>query len=350
MIDPTQVRIALPIATASPHRAARAGELRIGQFNVKNMFDTVDDPNRRDTVVTQAAYDLKLEKLAISIRDNLAAPDVLALQEVESQHVLDDLLKRPELSKLGYQSVLLPGNDLRGINVGMIYRGGTIDVTSAMQSNTKAVRSAPPRRPQPTVGATPTTRANALSNPGDQVDATQLFARPPLVVDAVFHPAGASGLRAAADGQHLTLIINHFKSKMGGPKNDARREEQATFVAGLVDARAAADPHANVIVIGDLNTNEDETSFRNLVQHADGRTRLTTVTSALAEVDRYSWGRPSRHYLFDHILVTGRLQTALAGAQILHFNTTAPKGSDADPLSGIGVSDHDPIIATFLLR
>ncbi|MBC7462137.1 MAG: hypothetical protein H7287_12310 [Thermoleophilia bacterium] len=326
----------MQITAVSPRAlaAAPSGQLRVGQFNVENFFDTVDDPHRRDTVTSPAAYQVKLQKLALAVRDQMGAPDVVTLEEVEGQQVLDDLLLRPELAGLGYRSIVMQGNDLRGINVAMLYRAGTISITKAAQANMQAVL--------------PGFRGAALPNPGDQVDPALLFARPPLVVDAVFHAPGQD----AAAGQSLTFIINHFKSKMGGPINDARREQQAAFVAGLVDARTAADPGARVLVTGDLNTGEHETAFANLARHADGSTRLTSATAGLAEADRYSWGKtPSARELFDHILLTGSMQSALTGAAILHINTSKEgRGKASDPSTGLGVSDHDPIVATFLLK
>lgn len=320
-----QINAVTPRAISQGDATTAAGTLRVGQFNVENLFDTVDDPRRNDTVLSAAAYDLKLQKLAIAIRDNLGAPDVLALEEVEGLNVLQDLVQRPELKGLGYQAVLMSGNDARGINVGMIYRGGTIEVTKAAQAN-----------------APLQTEGNA--------DPALLFSRPPLVVDAVYHPA--AGLRSAAEGQELTFIVNHFKSKLGGPAaTDKLREAQATFVAGLVDARVAADPKANVLVLGDLNADDSEKPLQLLGKHADGSTRLSSATAGLDAADRYSWGKSKgQRELFDHILVTGGLQEALSGTKILHFNTTAPKGSNTKANTGIGVSDHDPVIATFLLK
>ena len=71
--------------------------LRVGFWNVENLFDLKDDPTTRDEEfalggkknVTQDIYDLKLKNCAAVLADLNA--DVLGLCEVENYFVLDEL-------------------------------------------------------------------------------------------------------------------------------------------------------------------------------------------------------------------------------------------------------------------
>src|SRR5690606_12033924 len=103
----------------------------VGTLNMWNLFDTVDDPGG-DSVLGHTEYSRRLTKLAETIRSELGAPDVLAVQEVENARVLEDLLARPELEALGYQYAILPGVDPRGINVGFLHRDN-VNITDLRQ-------------------------------------------------------------------------------------------------------------------------------------------------------------------------------------------------------------------------
>lgn len=98
--DGRATRATEPLATGSTR-------VRIGQLNVKNLFDTVDEPRRQDTVVTAATLESQLGKLALTLRDTMGAPDVVALQEVENIGVLRQLAAHPLLAELGYEGELL---------------------------------------------------------------------------------------------------------------------------------------------------------------------------------------------------------------------------------------------------
>jgi hypothetical protein len=78
------------------------------------------------------------------------------------------------------------------------------------------------------------------------VDGVNVFTRAPQV--AHFRVAAQPG---SSDTYDLWAISNHFSSTP-----DARvgqRTEQAAYAAAIADAIAAADPHARIVVGGDLN-------------------------------------------------------------------------------------------------
>src|SRR5215213_10702424 len=120
--DQIQVLDKLP-PTSMPQKAARPqskpGELVVAAYNVLNLFDDYDDPYRNDEI-TPAKPRAQMERLAESIRQLNA--DVIAVEEVENRDYLERFVN-VFLPDMGYEDVVLfEGNDMRGIDVGLISR------------------------------------------------------------------------------------------------------------------------------------------------------------------------------------------------------------------------------------
>jgi endonuclease/exonuclease/phosphatase family metal-dependent hydrolase len=77
-------------------------------------------------------------------------------------------------------------------------------------------------------------------------------------------PAGRAGrdileLEIDASGRRLAVLACHWKSKSEGAETtEEARRESAALVRGLISARIAADPAAEVVVCGDHNESPDE--------------------------------------------------------------------------------------------
>jgi predicted extracellular nuclease len=322
-------------------QAQASAPFTVGQFNVENFFP-VGANKAAGVPVSPEQYRAKLAKLALAIDGELHNPDVLALEEIGNKRVIDDLLAMPALAAQGYQTVMLPTNDKRGINVALLYKPSVVTLDAARQEN-------PPALPKP--GRT-RSHGNHGSNGGDRsaggnIDPTKLFARPPLVVDVTVR--GAAQLGAPdAPGHKVELIVNHFLSKLGGSKSDARREAQAKFVGGLVDSARASDAARGVIVLGDLNTEYGDQAYRDVITGANGVQRVEDVpVLGLPEADRYTGVYRGAHDMLDHMMVTPDLGAALTTARIPHFDSGDDHAHALDTTRPDGVSDHDPILASF---
>jgi hypothetical protein len=124
---------ALPIAlfaTLVAHLAApavakpeeRPGEaVRLTTWNVENLFDAADDPEREDRVVTPAALDQKLANLARVLRDigGETPPEIVAVQEVETEGLLRRLGRRVH-GERPFATRHARGKDARGLGVGVL--------------------------------------------------------------------------------------------------------------------------------------------------------------------------------------------------------------------------------------
>jgi uncharacterized protein len=98
----------------------------------------------------------------------------------------------------------------------------------------------------------------------------------------------------------------------------------------------AADPHANVIVLGDINDFE----FSRTVELLEGRV-LTTLMATLPKPERYSYVFEGNSQVLDQILVSDRLlRRFLVDYDPVHVNAEF-----ADQ-----ASDHDPQVARLDLR
>ena len=304
--------------------APAAGDLRVAQMNVWNLFDTVNDPKTGDdeTTLTQEQLDTKLVKLSRAIVE-MGTPDVISVNEVENADVLQMLVSHPTIAKAGYKFVVSELNDERGIRTGLLYKGDKLEQVGVDAPN--------PKFSFPDGGR-------------GQIDRSLLYARPPLVVD--FKLRGAA--QAAEGAGMLTIAVNHFKSKLGGAAPEARRQMQGQYLGEWLDARRATRPGGATIVVGDLNADHGEGAFEKLAKRADGSERFYDAPFRLKVEDRYTYNYRGELNLLDHLMVDAAKQDAITGVKILHVNTTSDaKKSQWDPKVLKGYSDHDSMVVDF---
>jgi uncharacterized protein len=310
---------AAPAAASANAAANGASQLRVAQFNVYNMFDDVNNPhNTEEPVIPTEEYRTRLDKIAKAIKTELGSPDVVNLNELENERVLNDLLARPELN--GYKGILGDLNDGRGIRTAMLYKADRLKVSKVQNYNPEV---------------------KGLDAGWGQIDRSKLWARPPLVVDFAL-----TGATQAGEGvQNITIIGNHFKSKVGGAPYEPRRQAQGEYLGGYVDARRAASPSTPIIVLGDLNATAEDGAYAKLMAND----RLYDASVKVRKDSRYTYNYRGRHDQLDHVLVTPDLQGGVMSARIPHFNT--PKGTidkyKLEPETPRGTSDHDPLIVDF---
>lgn len=288
--------------------ADTTNEFTVDTFNVENYFAVGSEvsPGDPSTEVTQSEFDTKTAKLSIAIRNNLGSPDIIALQEVETKAVLDELAAK--ISSDGgpaYTPHLIEGNDGRGIDVAYLVKDGV---------NTLSVEQ---------IGENATTVENGCGPSGTDL----LFSRPPLV------------LRAQMDsGETISIINNHFKSKSG---SDACRNAQASFVADAANDETASGNE--VIVTGDLNSYEDEQSVSILETNAN----LTNLVHNIPAENKFSYIYTGKAQFLDHMLVSSNLNANHLNVDSAKMNPDFAASNESDATNALSVSDHDPIQAVF---
>ena len=306
-----------------------ADQLSVATYNVENLAP--GDPAD------------KYSRLAQGIVTNLAAPDVVTVEEVQDNDGATDsgtVASDQTLQKLTaaiaaaggpfYQwRSIDPVNDQDGGQP-----GGNIRVVFLFDpARVSFVDAGDPSTNRSTTGTAVTKvkgRAALTLSPG-RIDPTSTAwnsSRKPLVGEFRFR------------GQDVFVIGNHFDSKGGDQNADGRfqyperssevqRQQQATEVNGFVTSLLKADKNAKVVVAGDLNDYQFSPALQTLTGSGTQQV-LTDLITTLPKNQQYTYVYDGISQVLDHILVTpgaGRVQY-----QVVHLNSEF-----ADQ-----VSDHDP--------
>ncbi len=302
----------------------------VATYNMYNLFDEFNAPDKDDPINDPEEVELMLTKHAIAIYDILRLPDLIAVQEVENLEILERLADTEPIQGI-YGAMLIDGPDARGIDVGLLYRLDRVEVISAEARQTCTDLD-------DEYG--PGTDSNFPCEEGFN----PLFSRPPLVVHL------KTIVRGYRSGTDLCVIINHFKSKgVYWPTYDdpePRRIQQAEWVNSLVDEIQDGNPQAKIIVLGDLNSFNNEAPIDTL---QDGG--LYNLINTVQKKNRYTYIYRGVSEVLDYIMVSRSLRWRFIQARIVHFNVDFPYGIFADdPTTGIRTSDHDVFMCSFWIR
>ncbi|TCC66457.1 nuclease [Kribbella pittospori] len=303
-------------------------QVSVATFNVENL-----DPSDGEA---------KFDGLAQAVVKNLAAPDILGLEEVQDNDgatnsgnpaanlTLDMLVAAIQKAggpKYAYRQID-PVNNQEGGEP-----GGNIRV-AFMYRTDKPVKFVDRPGGGSTVPTTITTdrfgRPHLSSSPGrvDPANPAWEATRVPLAGEFTWH------------GQSMFVVVNHFSSKGGDDPlwgrtqppmqvTAAKRHQQAESVRGFVDQILAKDKGANVIVLGDLNDFDWSETADILV--GSGKTSLIDMPRTLPLPERYSYVFEGNSQILDQILVSRNLQPA-STYDVVHMNAEFPDQ----------ISDHDP--------
>jgi predicted extracellular nuclease/2',3'-cyclic-nucleotide 2'-phosphodiesterase (5'-nucleotidase family) len=340
-ILPTEAVTVTPSASEAETTALTGGEdqLTVASYNVLNL-----DPNDADGDTDVA--DGRFAAIAQQIRDNLGAPDIVALQEVQNNdgEVISDVAAANETLQLLVDEIAAAG----GPEYVFI---DTPDVPVTTNDG-ELIR--------PVGGAPGGDIRNAFLYDPDRVDLVEGSVNTLGDGDGDAFPffGGRIPLEAtfAFDGEEVTLLNNHLSSKGGSapilgieqPFDERQedpdvngsldqRRDQAEAVAARVEELLAAEADANVVVLGDLN----EFEFVSPVDEILGE-NLTNLTDGLPEDERYSFIFQGNSQSLDHILASEALAEG-AEFDVVHTNAEFAE-TDAR------ASDHDPLVARFTIE
>ena len=191
-----------------------AGLLKIGFWNVENLFDLENDPVKNDDefslggdkMVTGEILNMKLDHLVEVISD--LNVDILGLCEVENQNVL--VMLNDKYPKKNYSIVHYESPDLRGIDTALLYDSEKFTV----------------------IDSYPITIPFSDENPTRDI----------LYVKGTF------------DTDTLHIFVNHWPSNYSGLERGTRRRSVAASVLrNALDEILIEDENANIIIMGDFN-------------------------------------------------------------------------------------------------
>ncbi|MCZ7674535.1 MAG: hypothetical protein M5U34_49115 [Chloroflexi bacterium] len=111
-------------------RRGAAGDITITTFNLYNLFDADKEVQVRINGEWQRPFlPTQLAKLSLAIQFELNLPEIIAVQEVSSEAVLQQLAdKVNEAAGTAYRAVSPPTSDRRGIQIGFLYDQQRVDL------------------------------------------------------------------------------------------------------------------------------------------------------------------------------------------------------------------------------
>lgn len=211
-------------------------DLRIVTYNVENLFDTKDDPNKIDDDFlpwgmykwNQDRYNIKLKRI-FKVLSNVSEweyPGIIALTEVENRSVLEDLINATPFSESDYGIIHEESPDARGIDVALLFRRSLFR---------------------------PISHENMLvSNKNDSTFKTR---------DILY----VQGIVNKEDTLHF--FVAHFPSRRGGEaESEPKRVLAASILRAKCDSILIHQPLAKIIITGDFNDDPSNTSMQQTIR------------------------------------------------------------------------------------
>lgn len=301
-----------------PARARNAGELVVAAQNMLRLFDDQNDPSLGEPVTAPAVYAARLAAISAHIRDNLAAPDVLAVSEVENLSTLMDLAEKLNFDDptLGYVPYLEEGNDIGGIDVGFLVRD-TVSVDSIAQLGADDIWIDP--------------QTNAPDTLND---------RPALLLQGSYNGNGAPF--------PIAVVAVHQRSLIGiesSARVRAKRQAQAENLAQHLNDVQAASPGIRIVVTGDFNAFEFDDGYIDVMGILTSSANLTNQVLTVPAAERYSYIHEGVTQVLDHSLTSAPLNPYVRGVNFAHTNADAPvafgPASDHEGVVLYVMTDHD---------
>lgn len=265
---------------------------RIAFYNVENLFDTIDHPDKPDEEFTPTGrnkwtterYNTKLERLA-QVIEAMQMPALIGVCEVENEQVLRDLAAQPTLKAASYGVAHIESNDYRGIDNALIYNTKRFSVLRLDHQ--------------------------VLDFPRDITEGKPYSSRDLVHITGIL------------DGNLLVhVFVNHFPSRRGGlTASEPKRVFVAHELRKMVDAVRTQDPNAHIIIMGDFNDETDNKSIRETLgaQPTDGPTagELVNCFAALDAAGQGSYNYRGDWNMLDQIIVSDNFLAPNAPTRVL---------------------------------
>ncbi|UCH40517.1 MAG: hypothetical protein JSU67_02095, partial [Gammaproteobacteria bacterium] len=211
--------LTLFLSLALATNGVQAEPLRVLTQNLNRFFDDIDDGNN-EKILSREDFRQRVETAAEKFGKSYGLPHVIALQEVENVNVLGAIATQIEKRyHTRYRLILLPGQDLSGINLAYLVR---YDV---------GIRRVEQLFRDETFGS----------------HANPLFSRPPLYLEACF-------------AENCLILLNlHLRSMRGidsekdGERVRRKRLAQAEAIARWSNRLQHSETEVSLLILGDLN-------------------------------------------------------------------------------------------------
>ncbi len=256
------------------------------QFNCENLFDCKDDSLTNDNEYLPEAprrwttyrYWQKLNNISREIiscgEDSTggALPDFVALCEVENDSVLHDLTRRSMLRNAGYEYITTSSDDVRGIDVALLY-----NTFSFAPVSSRSLKVSMPK--------------------GERTTRDILYVSGRIITDDTLH-----------------VFVVHAPSRYGGERSSRpRRMAVAEVLSASIDSIRHISHDAKIIVAGDFNDKHSDKALTRIYRHG----MINATTSAVRQHGaKGTYKYQGRWQTIDHILLSTSLATHLDTAYI----------------------------------
>ncbi|HXH69008.1 MAG TPA: hypothetical protein VNI60_01540 [Pyrinomonadaceae bacterium] len=322
-------------------------QFSLAGMNLENFFDDEDDPKMKEDIVTSEAFQNRMKKISMAIRDYMRFPDVIGTIEVENLAVLKKLADKINADAIAanqtnpkYEAYLIDGNDGRGIDVGFLVKSSRVNVIEVKQLG----------------------KDDKFKNPDK--DEENLHDRPPLMLQATINDSKTNKPFA------FTVIVNHLKSflgiddpKDGGARVRLKRQMQAEFLARVVQERQKLNQNERIVLLGDFNAFQFNDGIGDIIGVIKGtpapKEQVLTASEDLVNPDltalvdlikpdqKYSYSFNGNAQVLDHMIITQAMRKHLAAFGFARFNADFPETYRNDANRVERFSDHDAAIGYF---
>ncbi len=260
----------------------------IAFYNVENLFDTINDPDKNDEASPIMELKGNRSKVYWSKMDNMAmviskiglektntGPAIIGLSEVENRSVLEDLIANDHLKDIHYGIIHFDSPDRRGVDVALLYQKRYFK---------------------------PISEKNYELRMWDE-KGRRVYTRDQLLVSGIL------------DGELIHIIVNHWPSRSGGELKSRPKREKAAWLTGqIIGDIKKDDPNAKIIIMGDLNDDPNNSSLKKVLK-AKGKkkeVRDGDIFNPMEDMFRRGFntlGYRDNINLFDQILISSSLLT-----------------------------------------
>ncbi|MGP1550431.1 MAG: endonuclease/exonuclease/phosphatase family protein [Prevotella fusca] len=312
------------LLTMTSLSAVAQDRLTIVELNAENLFDTRHDTLKNDHEFlpdsprhwTRTKYWEKLNRIGQTIiacgedSSGWHLPDIVGLCEVENDSVLFDLTRRSLLRKARYEYVMTASDDVRGIDVALLYSPFSFRLIKADTIHVVPLADMRPTRD-------------------------------------ILHVEGEIG-----SGDTLHVFLLHAPSRMGGELYSRPfRKHVMSRLCDVVDSLRSQHADPKLLVMGDFNDYADSPSLQlayghgliNVSSEAQGRNGAKGTYRYHGE-----WGS------LDQMLVSENLRSWVAGCRIhdapflleedTKYGGVKPRRNYNGMRYNNGFSDHLPLV------
>jgi len=332
---------------AQPLPVLNERQFAVAGLNIENFFDDEDDPDIKEDIVTSEAFEKRLKKISLAIRDYLQSPDVVGIVEAENPATLKKLADRinEDAAASGkpnpkYEAHLIEGNDGRGIDSGFLVKSSRVKVSETKQYG----------------------KDDKFVNPVSKKEVS-LNDRPPLLVKATITDTKTN------QPFEFTVIVNHLKSFNGyNDEKDApfvrmKKKLQAEFLAKLVQERLKANPNERIALVGDFNAYQFNDGIVDMIGTIKGKpaakeevinasedlleSDLINLVDLIKPEQKYSYIFDGNAQVLDHIIINENFKKHINGFGYARLNADFPEIYRNDATRVERFSDHDAAVVYF---